>query len=238
MQTLLTLLIAVGGIATGIGAIWAAVVARRQAQLTEQSLTEQRQSLQEQTEIARRQAQMTEQSLAQTERSLAEQSESLREQNERTRLNLEVDLLFRMADRYDSQHFMSRRRSAAKHAIDNFLVDDDIVEVQSLNHAAFEVANFFDQVGYLQRLGALQAESVWNTFGIIARVYWTLYGAAIQMLREERKDPTIYENFERLNRQVADLYSEQGIEPLTRGDVRRILEDEAVIGEEPPSTTE
>jgi len=237
MESFFTLLIAVGGIATGIGAIWAAVVARRQAQLTEQSLTEQRQSLQEQTEIARRQAQMTEQSLAQTERSLAEQGKSLREQNERTRLNLEVDLLFRMADRYDSPHFMSKRRRAAKHAIDNFFVDDK-VEVESLNHAAFDVANFFDQVGYLQRLGALQAESVWNTFGIIARVYWTLYEAAIQRVREERQDPTFYENFERLNRLVADLYSERGIEPLTRGEVRRIVEDEAAIGQEPSTTTE
>jgi len=213
MDTFLTLVIALGGIATGIGAIWAALASRRQTQLTEQSL-------------------------AQTERSLAEQSESLREQNERTRLNLEVDLLFRMADRYDSEHFMSSRRSAAKHAIDNFLVDEEIVEVQSLNHAAFEVANFFDQVGYLQRLGALQAESVWNTFGIIARVYWELYGAAIQKIREARKDPTIYENFERLNRLVADLYSEQGIEPLTPTEVRRIVEYEAIIGEEPTTTTE
>jgi hypothetical protein len=122
VETFLTLVIALRGIATGIGAIWAALAARRQTQLTEQSL-------------------------ARTERSFAEQSESLREQNERTRLNLEVDLLFRMADRYDSQHFMSSRRSAAKHAINNFLVEDDIVEVERLNHAAFDVANFFDQVG-------------------------------------------------------------------------------------------
>jgi hypothetical protein len=90
MDTLLTLVIALGGIATGIGAIWAALASRRQTHLTEQSL-------------------------AQTERSLAEQSESLREQNERRRLNLEVDLLFRMADRYDSQHSLSSRRKAAKH---------------------------------------------------------------------------------------------------------------------------
>jgi hypothetical protein len=41
MNTLLTLVIALGGIATGIGAIWAAIVARRQAQLAERSLTEQ-----------------------------------------------------------------------------------------------------------------------------------------------------------------------------------------------------
>jgi hypothetical protein len=40
MDTLLTLVLALGGIATGIGAIWTALAARRQAQLTERSLTE------------------------------------------------------------------------------------------------------------------------------------------------------------------------------------------------------
>jgi hypothetical protein len=78
MDTFLTLVIALGGIATGIGAIWAAMLARRQAQATERSL-------------------------AQTERSLAEQ-------NERARLTLEYDLLTRLADRFDSPHFLSRRR--------------------------------------------------------------------------------------------------------------------------------
>ena len=41
METVLTLVIAVGGIATGIGAIWTAWVARRQAKVTERSLAEQ-----------------------------------------------------------------------------------------------------------------------------------------------------------------------------------------------------
>ena len=54
---LLTLVIAVGGIATGIGAIWTVMLARRQ-------LDELRQFLKEQNEIGRRQAQITEQSLA------------------------------------------------------------------------------------------------------------------------------------------------------------------------------
>jgi hypothetical protein len=74
VDTLLTLVIAVGGIATGIGAIWAALAARRQAQISE------------------RQAQLTER--------------SLNEQNEGLRLNLEVDLLHRMQDRYDSRYFI------------------------------------------------------------------------------------------------------------------------------------
>ena len=52
METLLTLVIAVGGIATAIGAIWEAVIARRQARATEQSLIEQGQFLREQNERA------------------------------------------------------------------------------------------------------------------------------------------------------------------------------------------
>jgi hypothetical protein len=41
MEPLLTLVIALGGIATGIGAIWTAVVTRNLARLTEESLREQ-----------------------------------------------------------------------------------------------------------------------------------------------------------------------------------------------------
>jgi len=53
MEPLLTLVIAVGGIATGIGAIWTAVVTRHLARATQESLAEQSQSLHEQNERAR-----------------------------------------------------------------------------------------------------------------------------------------------------------------------------------------
>ena len=53
METLLTLTIAVSGIITGIGAIWAAFVARRQAQVTERSLAQTERSLVEQNERSR-----------------------------------------------------------------------------------------------------------------------------------------------------------------------------------------
>jgi hypothetical protein len=207
METLLTLTIAVSGIVTGIGAIWAALVARRQAQVTERSL-------------------------AQTERSLVEQ-------NERSRLNLELDLLTRLEDRFESPHFLSRRRAAAKYLIDNALVDDDnMAEVKRLNRAAYDVLNFFEELGYLQRLGALQAESVWHAFGTMAQAYWLLCKPAIEKRREERGDPTMYEDFERLNHLGADLEREQGIAAHPQEWLRRLMTDEAVIGEQPPTTTE
>jgi hypothetical protein len=53
MEPLLTLVIALGGIATGVGAIWTAVVTRRLVRATEVSLAEQSQSLREQNERGR-----------------------------------------------------------------------------------------------------------------------------------------------------------------------------------------
>src|SRR5215216_1539787 len=172
METLLTLAIAVGGIATGIGAIWAALSARRQAQITERSLAE---------------------------------------QNERSRLNLEVDLLTRLRDRFENPHFLSRRRAAAKYLIDNAFLDGDMVEVERLNRAVLDVCNFFEELGDLQRLGALQDESVWNSFGAIAQAYWLLCKPAIEKRRAERGDPTMYEEFERLNNLGTALDRERGI---------------------------
>src|SRR5215208_4057300 len=63
--------------------------------------------------VARRQAKLTERSLA--------------EQHEHLRLNLEVDLLHRMLDRYNSQLFLGKRSAVARHFLDNAFVDDDIV---------------------------------------------------------------------------------------------------------------
>jgi hypothetical protein len=89
MDTLLTLVIALGGIATGIGAIWTAMLGRRQ---------------------------------------LNEQRRFLGAQNDRARLTLEFDLLTRLADRFESPHFLGRRRSAAEHVMDTFFAEDGTVE--------------------------------------------------------------------------------------------------------------
>ena len=107
MESFLTLVIAVGGIATGIGAIWAALADRRQGQISE------------------RQAQLTEQSLAQTDRSLAEQVQSLREQNERSRRqwaapqNL-ANLLMRYPNGFGFYYSRSYRAAIVRGAVATF----------------------------------------------------------------------------------------------------------------------
>jgi hypothetical protein len=56
-------------------------------------------------------------------------------------------------------------------------------------------------------------------------------------VREEQKDHGIYEDFERLERLITDLDHERGIEPFTRAELRRVMEDEAVLGEETSAGT-
>jgi hypothetical protein len=237
VDTLLTLVIALGGIATGIGAIWAAVVARRQAKVTERSFHEQRQFLKEQNEFARRQTQLTEESLAQTERSLAEQSQSLREQNEQARLTLEYDLLIRLEERSENPHFLSRRREAAKYLLENAFEEGEGVAVERLNDAVSDVCDFFEEVGELQRLGVLRAEPVWNRYGLPIQALWLVCRSAIEKHRQEWETPALYEEFERLVDVMVELDRARGVTAPTRERVRQIFEDEVVKGEE-PSTTE
>jgi hypothetical protein len=98
METYLTFIVAIGGIATGIGAIWTAIVARRQ-------VGEQRRVLEEDAVIARRQAQLMEQNLNQ-------QRESLQSQNERARVNLEVEVMYKLWKQWESPTFRDWRPSS------------------------------------------------------------------------------------------------------------------------------
>ena len=178
METFLTLVIAIGGIATGVGAIWAAMLARRQAQVTERTLTE---------------------------------------QNERARLHLEFDLLTRMEDRFESSHFRGRRRVAARYLLDNAFVEDESAEMEPFTRAAADVGGIFEDLGYLQGLGVLRAESVWNRFGKVTQVYWALCKPAIEKLREDWKAPELFTEFERLGGLMAELDHERGIAAPTQG---------------------
>lgn len=218
MDTFLTLVIAVGGIATGIGAIWTAMLARRQ-------LGEQRRFLTEQNEIGRRQAQVTEQSLA--------------EQNERARLSLAFDLIIRLRDRFDSPSFLRSRREAARFLLNNAFAEGEVPSL-STNNAAMTVCNLFDEVGQLHKLGVLSDETVWNSASDWSQAYWLLCEPAIEKMRQEWKNPALYAGFERLSGLMADMDRERGLAPPTRERLRQIMvmEAEAATAGEAPTTTQ
>jgi len=195
MEALLTLVIAIGGIATGIGAIWTAVVTRHLARLTE---------------------------------------ESLREQNERARINLEVDVMQRLDERALSQRFQNYTIRSCTYVKENYFVDDDILEVDHLDHASVQILNFYEELGYLTRTGVLQPERVWNTYGGTLTQAWVLWEPAIKKMREEyNEDPTIYEHTEYLYHQMLAVDRQRGIESErpTKEELRRFVEDSLLLAE-------
>ena len=226
VDTLLTLVIALGGIATGIGAIWAALAARRQAQVSE------------------RQALVTERSVAQTERSLAEQGQILREQNERARISFEVDLIYKLQERFDSQRFQYLRKKHLTYLKESLFVDDEILEVQHLDAATEQMFDFFEEVGYLARTGVLRLEQVWHLWSGV-QSDWLLCEPAVKKLRYERGDPRIYEELEHLHHQMADLERQRSrrSEPPTKEELREFVERNlryvaALVAEEPDASEE
>ncbi len=98
------------------------------------------------------------------------------------------------------------------------------------------MCNFYEELGELQRSGPVQLESVWNRFGVMAQAYWLACEPSLKKRREERADPAMYEEFERLSRLGENLDRERSVEPHPQAWLLRLMEDEAVVGEESTTT--
>jgi hypothetical protein len=174
--------------------------------------------------VTRRQARLTERSLA--------------HQEERARLSLEVDLLVKLEDRFNSPRLLDGRHRAAEYVKENFFVnDEDLLEVRHMNPAAEDVLNFFEELGHLARFGAVHAESAKHRFGWRIKTYWALYESAIERLREESKEPELWVDLERLRHLIVDLSGQRGAkaEDPTKGEFRTFVEYEASVGKEHPT---
>ena len=211
VQTLTTILTVV----TAVGAIWAALASTSQARASSV-----------QARVA--------------ERGLEEQIRSFREQNEVARLSFEVDMMLKLQDRWDSPFFRDRKRKAANYVKAHFFTDDgELLEVEHLDENIENLLSIFEMLGDFVKQGVLRAETVWHQFGVRVRQYWALYRPAIERLREDVKDPTLLEDFERLDALMADLDRQHGVgdEYLTKQQLRRTVEAEskALATEEAPT---
>jgi hypothetical protein len=195
MEPNLELLIALGGIATGIGAIWTAIVTRSLARATERSLAE---------------------------------------QTERGRLSLEVDLIYRFLDQWESRTFSFYRRRSLQYIKENYIVDDELLEVQHLDVATRRMFDYIDEIGYLTRSGVLRFERVWQTYKRHIVVPWALWEPAVKKLREEEGDPSLYAGFEYLYHQALDFERKRGGTgtPPTKEEVRHSIESSLQAEEE------
>ncbi len=226
VQTLTTILTVV----TAIGAIWAALASTSQARassvqarVAERGLEEQVRSFREQNELAREQNERAK-----------EENERARRQEERARLSFEVDMMLKLEDRWESPTFLDRRRKAANYVKAHFLTDDGgLLEVDHIDENirldTLNQLNFFEQLGNLVRQEVVRAETVWHRFGMDVRQYWALYRPAMEKMREEYKDPTLFEDFERLDALMADIDRQHGVgdEYITKQQLRRTVEAES-----------
>jgi hypothetical protein len=145
-----------------------------------------------------------------------------------------MDMLFRLADRFESPAFLRARRAAADYVKERFFTDEGgLLEVEYLDQTLARLLNFFEELGQFVRAEGLQAESVWTRFGWRTRRYWALYQPAIEKLRKEQGDPTLLEDFERLNDSMAGLDDNRGVgRHITKEQLRWFVELEALAGQE------
>jgi hypothetical protein len=200
--------------ATAVGAIWAAIAATRQSQ------------------AATWQAQAA-------EKSVAQQELFAREQGERQKLAFEVDLILRLLTYFESANFLETRRRVGKYIKDRyFLGDDDLIPVTYLNNAASDVLNFMELLGYLVKNGAIEAQPIWERFGVVTVMYWALLKPAIKDVRDSQNAPWSWKDFEFLNDRMIEIFDERGATAPSRStqNLRAFAEFEAAIGtdEEPP----
>jgi hypothetical protein len=86
------------------------------------------------------------------------------------------------------------------------------------------------------RLEVLRDVPVWTRYSAWAQAYWFVCKPTIEKMREEWQDPNLYEEFEYLCRVMAEMDRKRATAP-TRVWVRKVLEMDATIDEEPPTTT-
>jgi hypothetical protein len=208
MESFLTLVIAVGSIATGIGAMWAALVARHQARVTERSLAEQN-----------------------------EQARLNLEYDLLTKLTDRFSSPRFLSRRGATAKYLLDNAVVDDDVV-AVVADDGVVPVEDLNKAVFEVCNFFEEVGEMLRRGVLSAVPVWSRFSDWVPDYWSVCKPTIEKLREDFRAPAIYEDFEYLARMMTEMNRKRGVAPTPREQLRRSLKVEAAVGNEPPTTTE
>jgi hypothetical protein len=212
VQTLTTILTVV----TAVGAIWAALASTSQARASGV------------------QARVAERGLEEQLRSFREQNERAQEENERARLSFEVDMMLKLEEHWNSPTVLARRSKAANYVKAHFFTNDGgLLAVEHIDENVrgdtLYQLNFLERLGDLVRQGVMRAETVWHRFGQDVRLYWALYQPAIEKLREEYKDPTLLEEFERLEALMADIDRQHGVgdEYITKQGLRRFVELES-----------
>ena len=144
-----------------------------------------------------------------------------------------------MEDRFESSHFRSRRRAAARYLLDLAFVEDEKVEMEPFTRAAADVGGIFERLGVLAgarglegRIGVEQVRQG-NSSVLVA-------GASppSRSFVKNGKPRSCSQSSSDSAALLAELDRERGIAAPGQEILHQYMEYEAVIGEESPTTAE
>jgi hypothetical protein len=123
--------------------------------------------------------------------------------------------LNRLGEQWDSEPMLRARLDALR----------TIAAGREGSEAALSlVGNFWENVAALVRQGHVNERVVADTYGNNTAVWWSAFQGVIHQMREQRLDPTIFENFEWLAGRFAEDGSKSGAAVHDRATLARIFE--------------
>lgn len=141
-------------------------------------------------------------------------------QMRRSKFSLNVDLLLKLNDHFNSDRFKTLRRAAAKS-----------IKTHTFGEAE-EVVDFFEMIGLLVRRRALDPELVRHSFFYWIHSYRCALDHHITIVRQ--KDPTVWENFVFLHKKVTSVEKRKrkcldSAIKLTETDLQEFVRDESTL---------
>ena len=122
-------------------------------------------------------------------------------QSRQNRFALGIDLLLKLDDQFDTPMMRASRRRASTYLKEKQRIHTGSdVSIDDLEHSLDAVLDFFDQVGYFLKRGALERGAVWSAF--YHQVHHWYCNAEKYITSERQRDATTWKNFEYLDGQL------------------------------------
>ena len=115
------------------------------------------------------------------------------------RFRTSIDLALKLKEQFDSRSFEAKRHSAAS----ALLIDQMAMQAEP-------IYDFFDMVGFLVRKKAIDREIAWSIFYDWVHGYWSNGTEYIRKVRDDQKDKTIWDNFEKLHKVLLEIQRREG----------------------------
>ena len=148
------------------------------------------------------------------------------DQTKTTRMVSAADFLLKLWESFYSDDMRERRIELAK--IIKEFPDDN----KKLDSSSLEVLDFFENIGLLVKTGVVPLEYIWSGYYYWIVYYWTAVKNYVFWFRKEEDDPTYFDSFEYLFKQVIDFDERRRHKKvkITKEFLEEFIQDEVNLG--------